>query len=99
MELRKSELEKSIIERLAILSTKVSLLNSVYYTDINRSCEDFYCRILNYVFGYELVNINIDEDNSVAIDLGDKKNKLAIQVTSENRLEKSRDTLQKFVNY
>ena len=95
--MRQYELGIVIIKRLSILSTEVSLRNSVYYTDINKACEDFYCKLLNFVYGYELVNINKDEENAVAIDLGDKKRRIAIQVTSEKRLDKSKRTLKKFV--
>ena len=95
--MRKNELEITIIKRLSRLSLEVSLLNSVYYTDINKTCEDFYCKLLNFIYRYELVNINIDEENAVAIDLGDKKQRIDIQVTSENKLDKSKRTLEKFV--
>ena len=97
MGLKKLDLEKAILKRLALLSYEIELNNSVFYTDINKACENFYCKVLNLIYDYDLKNINIDEENATAIDLGDKNKRIAIQVTSERTLSKVRYTLKKFV--
>lgn len=90
-------LKKQIAFNLAVLSRYVEGLNSIHYFDINTSSEDFFKGLLNRIYGYELENINIIDMNSCAIDLGDKKNKIAIQVTSNKKSEKIKYTLEKFL--
>jgi len=67
------------------------------FTDINIYSEYFYRDLLNLAFGYKLININILEPNTAAIDLGDPENKIAIQVTSTSKLKKTKDTVKKFI--
>lgn len=89
--------QKNIIKLLSWLQNEVKLHNSLSLTDINRGAEDFYCGLLNLVYGYKLINININELNAAAIDLGDEENKIAIQVTSTSTLKKTTTTVEKFV--
>ncbi|MBX8472110.1 SMEK domain-containing protein [Pseudomonas sp. RIT778] len=89
--------QKSIIKALSWLKTQVEYQNSLSLTDINHGAEDFYCGLLNLVYGYSLKNINIADPNAAAIDLGDEQNRVAIQVTSTSALSKTRYTVEKFV--
>lgn len=75
----------------------VQLSNEAGFFDINKICENFYCRLLNMIYGCEFVNTNLEHKNSTAIDLGDKNKKLCIQVTSENTPAKIRSTIEKFL--
>ncbi|MFT6907563.1 MAG: hypothetical protein ACJAS1_004247 [Oleiphilaceae bacterium] len=95
--MNRQEYQRSIINSLSWLSTEVSLSNSMNFTDINVHSEYFYRDLLNLAFGYKLININILEANSAAIDLGDLENKFAIQVTSTSKLEKTKKTVDKFI--
>jgi hypothetical protein len=95
--MNRQEYQRSIINSLSWLSTEVSLSNSMNFTDINVHSEYFYRDLLNLAFGYKLININILEANSAAIDLGDFENKFAIQVTSTSKLEKTKKTVDKFI--
>jgi len=95
--MNRQDYQKSIINSLSWLSKEVSLCNSMNFTDINVHSEYFYRDLLNLAFGYELENINILEPNSAAIDLGDSKNKIAIQVTSTSKLDKTKKTVNKFI--
>ncbi len=52
--------------------------------------------ILNYVYGFNLKNANLEERNYSAIDLIDKENRVAIQVTSTANSEKVKHTLRKY---
>lgn len=90
-------LKKRIVFYLSFLSKYIEGLNSIHYFDINTSSEDFFKTILNMIYGYELENINIIDMNTCAIDLGDKKNRIAIQVTSDGSSAKIKYTIQKFI--
>lgn len=90
-------LKKKIAFDLAVLSRYIEGLNSIHYFDINTSSEDFFKGLLNRIYGYELENINITDMNACAIDLGDKNNKIAIQVTSDKKSDKIKYTLEKFL--
>lgn len=88
---------KNIVNYLAILVRQVELRNSINLYDINILAEDFYAGLLKYVYGFELKNLNIVDKNASAIDLGDTKNKIAIQVTSDNSSTKIKETIKKFI--
>lgn len=67
------------------------------FFDINRISEGFVCELLNAVYGYELRDLNEQNKNQCAIDLGDSKKGFAIQVTSRTDTAKIKDTLKKFI--
>lgn len=89
--------QKRIIKALSWLKSEVELHNSLSLTDINHGAEDFYSGLLNLVYGYNLKNINVTEQNAAAIDLGDEQSKIAIQVTSTSSLVKTKYTVEKFI--
>ncbi|MDA8962623.1 SMEK domain-containing protein [Pseudomonadales bacterium] len=86
----------SIIERLSYIKSQVELSTSQNLTDINIYAENFFRDLLNLVLGHHFQNINIDEKNAAAIDLGDKAAKIAVQVTSTNEFSKIEKTVTKF---
>lgn len=87
---------KTIAENLALLSREESILNAVNLYDINIIAEDFFPGLLNLIYGYELKNANHLEKNAPAIDLIDRKNRIAVQVTSDNSSTKIRHTIAEF---
>lgn len=87
---------KKIITALSWLTAQVEFHNSLSLTDINHGAEDFYCGLLNLIYGLKLKNINIIDNNSAAIDLGDDQEKIAFQVTSTPTLAKTKYTVEKF---
>lgn len=89
---------KDIAESLTLLSMQVKILNSVNLYDINIESEDFFADLLNLIYGYELKNANILEKNAPAIDLYDEKNRISIQVTSENSSTKIKHTIREFID-
>lgn len=95
--MNRQDYQKSIISSLTWLSTQVTVSNRLNLTDINVHSENFYRDLLNLAFGYNFQNINIIEPNSAAIDLGDSKARIAIQVTSTSSLSKTRHTVEKFI--
>lgn len=89
---------KEIARSLSLLKEEVSLLNAINLYDINIIAEDFFPGLLNLIYDLELKNINIIDRNAPAIDLFDKKNKISIQVTSDNDSEKIKHTIKEFVD-
>lgn len=67
-------------------------------TDINRISEDVLIPLLSEIYGHTgLKNLNVEDTNAPAIDLGDKKTKTAYQITSTPSSRKVKQTLEKFV--
>ncbi len=89
---------KNISKNLSILSHQVKLLNTINLYNINIVAEDFYTELLNLVYGYNLKNVNKLEKNAKAIDLFDIKNKVSVQVTSDNSSTKIKETIRKFID-
>lgn len=81
--------------RLAYLKAEVEIFNSLNLTDINVYAENFY-RDLFKLLGYEFDNTNFYSNNYAHIDLIDTKNKIAIQVTSQNDNVKIKDSVNGF---
>lgn len=88
---------KRCTEYLQNLVNKVSALNTLNYYDINISCEKFYMYLLNLIYGWNLKNINDEENNAVSIDLYDKEARVAVQVTSDSSASKIHKTINKHI--
>lgn len=88
---------KIITSALSALSFEVEYRNSINLYDINIIAEDFFKDFLNMLYGYNLINFNILDKNTAAIDLGDTNARIAIQVTSDNSSTKIDKTLKKFI--
>jgi len=88
---------KEIVSALAQLRLQVEILNCVSLYDINIITEDFFVGLLNLIYGYKLKNLNMVEKNTPAIDLGDEKNRISVQVTSDNSSTKIKETIRKFI--
>lgn len=69
--------------------------------DINKVSEDVVCGLFRELFDFEKIrNLNSDEkQNFPGIDLADDNARIAIQVTSDNSLEKVKDTLKKAIKH
>ncbi|MEO8235371.1 MAG: SMEK domain-containing protein [Flavobacterium sp.] len=87
---------KEIIEEFSILKNKLELLSQINLQDMNIIAEYHIQEILNIAFDINLKNSNSTKANSVAIDLEDVENSIAVQVTSTSRKNKIQDTLDKF---
>lgn len=88
----------NILRNLLILKEEVARRNKLGYTDLNKSLENFFCKILNIVFDYELINVNKKQGNFPGIDLGDLKNSISFQITSQNTSRKVNHTLQEYID-
>lgn len=91
---RKQDLE-FIIERLAVIEAYVRMSNQIKLFDIDVILEDFCTDLLNITFDWNLKNLN-DTRNMPAIDLGDLEKRICVQVTSENKGRKVKETVTKF---
>lgn len=81
---------------MSILKYYIELSNDVGDFDINKKSEDFFRGLLNLLFNLDLENMNKIKLNFPAIDLGDKKNRICYQITSESTSSKIKETLDKF---
>ena len=58
--------------------------------------EGFYCALLNTLMGWKLINANSEEKNAPGIDLIDKRQKIAVQVSLTCDHEKVQRSIDKF---
>lgn len=93
MKIVRTEILEKIADRLSWLKSKLELENAICLYNNNIGSEDFICGLLNLVYGYNLVNLNKYKKNYEGIDLGDLKNKIAVQVTTETKHKKVQDTI------
>lgn len=84
-----------IIDELSDIAQQAKIRNRLGYTDLSVFVEDFFKVILNETFGLSLSNVNITTANEPGIDLGDKKNRTAFQVTTDKTSKKIIHTLSK----
>ena len=96
MKIKKQELYKSIMSLLAMLEVQIQYYNSEGLRDIDMAMEDLVCDLLNLTYGYELDNLNKVKMNYPGIDLGDERNRVAVQVTAESDREKIEKTIEMF---
>lgn len=62
--------------------SEIRLQNAIRYYDINKISENLSAFILNELYGYNLINANSEVTNACAVDLIDRENNIAVQVTS-----------------
>jgi len=102
MSYKKEPLIKNITDNLAFSSKSTSLNNVIGLFDSNRVAQEFFATLFNMIFGYdqleELDKLN-DIVNYPAIDLGDKKAKIAFQITTDSSSTKIKDTISKFIKH
>lgn len=91
----KNELD-AVVVMLTQWVTAVKLRNAVNYTDINRLAENLVLRLLNTAYDYNLKNLNWEQNNYPAVDLGDHERGIAFQVTASGDFKKIKDTVEKF---
>lgn len=86
-----------IEDRLSAVELTVKRRNSLNLYDINIHAESFFCELLNLVFRYKLENLNCSHKNFASIDLGDKENRVSVQITSQEARDKVQKTIDKFI--
>ena len=84
-----------IVDDIAGLKYQVKSRNKLNLTDLSNFTENFFKELLNTVYGLNLNNLNQEQANNAALDLGDKNLKKAFQITTTITSTKIIDTLTK----
>lgn len=93
--LSRGKLVGDIVDGLGQLSFVLQTRSKLGLFDLNKYSEDFIKELLNIIYGYSLVNLNVTRSNEPGLDLGDEINKLGVQVTTDKRSAKVNHTLEK----
>ncbi len=98
MAFQSAEKFKEIIMYLSTLRYVIKSRSKRKLYDLNKESEKFFCKLLNIVYDWELVDLNTRRENYPGIDLGGIKEKIAIQITAENTAKKIKKTINYFVD-
>lgn len=95
---------KHIEEYLLLLAIRTEKAGKLNVLDLHLHSENFYRDFLNRLYGFNLENANVALQNVDSIDLIDRTNKIAIQVSATNTKQKidhslSGDTIQELKGY
>lgn len=97
MKIKRVEILQNIAAKLGLLKNQIELENQINFYNNNIGSENLMCGLLNYIYGWNLVNLNKKEKNYPGIDLGDEKKKIAVQITSDNSRKKVQNTIDTFL--
>lgn len=86
-------IQNSIEREFAAFMADVEIKNRSGKFDINIVGETFFIDILNVIYSCSLHNANLDKKNQDGFDLIDNNEKIIIQVTSTNSLEKLKKSI------
>lgn len=67
--------------------------------DLNKDAERIFGKILSWVLGYELNDLNREKYNHPAVDFGNEKERVAVQITTTVSDRKIQHTLEMFLKY
>lgn len=99
--MNRSEYFNYIEERLQVLASRIEKRGRLNILDLNIYSETFFADLLNLLFGFKLVNLNVLKQNVEGIDLIDVNEKVVVQVSSTCTKQKIESSLKKkiFVDY
>ncbi len=92
IEERKKALD-NISKILAITRYDIEHHQEIGDYSLNIHGENYFRDVFNFIYGYDLKNVNFESANAACIDLVDKKRKLAYQITTTRTKEKIEKTL------
>jgi len=95
----RSKILDDIILRVSVMQECLKWHSKRGENDACKTAEDVVARFLAALCGWNLVNLNTIRTNYPAADLGDKAQRLAIQVTVNGTSEKIRETHRKAANH
>lgn len=95
--IKKREFYDRIVHELSIFATEIEEKAANNLLDDNVLSEDFIKDLLNVCKGWNLVNLNTETKKYPGIDLGDKKKRIGVQVTSTKTSKKIIDSLDTIV--
>lgn len=84
-----------IESKLSLLATRIELRGSLNILDLHLHSENFYSAFLNMLFGWNLENSNIVQQNVAGTDLVDTTNKIVAQVSATAKRQKIESALNK----
>ncbi|OTU54442.1 hypothetical protein CAT36_00305 [Acinetobacter pittii] len=96
MQPTRMELSQRIRYFFSILSTQIKINSKNGATDLAKSMENSLLSIINATFNKNFVNMNNGKSNYPAIDYGDSKSNVALQMTASNLKTKFKNTLEVF---
>ncbi len=88
-----------ISDRLSELAVKLKARSRAGLNDGAKVAEAIVCRLFNELFKWDLVNLNPEQINCPAIDLGDSSNRIGVQVTIEDTSKKITQTTSKIAEH
>ncbi|MBL8170168.1 MAG: ATP-binding protein, partial [Acidobacteria bacterium] len=97
MSLPRQEQSNRIADQLNQLAAVIKTRSRAGLTDGNQILEPIAKRLFNALFGWNLINLNAEQANFPAADLGDRAQRIAIQVTNEDSSAKITYTAAKAV--
>jgi len=90
-------IQDKIAQSLSVFATKISILSANNEFSWNSLAENIFIPFLNLALDSNFINENIESlKNSPSIDLTDKGNRIAVQVTSTGSFAKIKSSLEKF---
>jgi tetratricopeptide (TPR) repeat protein len=95
MPFRRHELAPSIADRLNLLANQLKTRTRARLTDANHSLEFVMARFFNALFDWNLVDLNAEQADFPAADLGDRPRRIAMQITNEDSAQKISGTAEK----
>lgn len=90
MALKREDAIRAVTEGIAWIAMICKVRGALHLFDTHVLSHDFWCQLLNAVYGLQLQVMDRIKVNFPAIDLGDTINKRAFQVTAADR---GRDTV------
>jgi predicted NACHT family NTPase len=89
-----------VTELLGRWLSKIRLNNAISYFDINIVSEDLAAKLLNEIYDWNLINLNLETTiQNPSIDLGDKDNGICVQVTSSTDILKIYKTVDSYLEH
>lgn len=88
-------LAQTISDQMNVLAAQLKTRTRASQNDANHWLESVMARFFNALFGWDLVNLNADQPNFPAADLGDRKRRIAMQITNQDAASKITETAKK----
>ncbi|WP_364146569.1 SMEK domain-containing protein [Paenibacillus sp. LPE1-1-1.1] len=93
--MNRSEYFNYIEEKLQVLAFRIEKRGRLNILDLNIYSETFFADLLNLLFNFNLVNLNVLKQNVEGIDLVDINGKIIAQVSSTCTKQKIEGSLKK----
>ncbi len=92
MPFQREELAKRIADRLNVVAGQLKTRSRASFTDSNNTLEFVMARFFNALLGWNLTDLNAEQANFPAADLGDRGRRIAVQITNQETSQKICET-------